>query len=163
MKKGASTAAKNYYELLQVSPRARPEVIHAAYRALLKAIGDDDADLIGRVSEAYGVLSSVASRARYDGEREAGGTIIGEYRVLEEIAEGGFGKTYKAEHVFLGEPVCIKQCSRISPDADAILIEEAKAMWHLRHFGIPAARTVMRHDDGSLMLVMSFIPGPTLA
>ncbi|HTM69110.1 MAG TPA: serine/threonine-protein kinase, partial [Candidatus Binatia bacterium] len=47
--------------------------------------------------------------------------------------------------------------------ADAILIEEAKAMWHLRHFGIPAARTVMRHDDGSLMLVMSFIPGPTLA
>jgi serine/threonine protein kinase len=165
---GRPRAKSDYYALLQVHPRAEAEVIEAAYRALGAAYppgsgGKNDPAV--EIAEAYDTLSVPSKRERYDAERSDArkGVIIGEYRVIEEIAEGGFGKTYKAEHLMLGEPVCIKQCSRISPQSDAILVEEAKAMWNLRHFGIPAPRTVLRLEDGSLALVMSYIPGPTLA
>lgn len=165
MKRTARNASPNYYELLQVSPRARPEVIHAAYRALMKAHdADEDAGFVGRLSEAYGILATAESRARYDREREdLGGKIIGQFRVLEPIAEGGFGKTYKGEHVLVREPVCIKHCSRISADDAEILIEEARAMWDLRHYAFPAVRNLLQLDDGSLALVMSYIKGKTLA
>ena len=36
-------------------------------------------------------------------------------------------------------------------------------MWDLRHFSFPAVRDLVRLDDESLALVMSFIEGPTLA
>jgi len=159
-----------YYDRLQVHPRASQEVIKAAYRALMMEIHPDHnkskrADSKAQnLNEAYEVLSDVDKRKRYDRELESPvkGKILGGFRVLEPIAEGGFGKTYKGEHVLVGEKVCIKHCSEISPDSEAILIEEAKAMWDLRHYSIPAARDLLRLDDNSLALVMSYIPGPTL-
>lgn len=158
---------ENYYDVLEVSPRARPEVIKAAYKALMgkfhpdKCGGDDGASK--QLNKAYQVLSNAKSRKKYDKNREnLGGTIIGDYRILEEIAEGGFGKTYRGEHITLGTPVCIKHASRISPQDEEILINEAKSIWDLRHFAIPAIRNILRLEDGSLALVMSYIPGPTL-
>ncbi len=62
----------------------------------------------------------------------------------------------------LGTPVCIKHASHISPQDEAILVEEAKAIWDLRHYAIPSVREILKLDDGSLALVMSYIPGPTL-
>lgn len=87
---------------------------------------------------------------------------IGNYRIIEKIATGGFGTTYKGEHILLREPVCIKHRAEVSPEIEQILIDEAKAMWDLRHFGIPSVRDFVRLDDGSIALVMSYIPGPTL-
>ena len=90
------------------------------------------------------------------------GTIIGDYRLIEHIASGGFGSTYRGEHILTGQPVCIKDCHLISDEDDEILLQEAIAMWDLRHFSIPTIRNVMRLEDGRLILVMSFIPGLTL-
>jgi hypothetical protein len=62
---------QNYYRLLQVDPAAHPEVVHAAYRALLRALGKHP-DLGGDESEAraiieaYKVLSNPARRRTYD-------------------------------------------------------------------------------------------------
>jgi serine/threonine protein kinase len=36
-------------------------------------------------------------------------------------------------------------------------------MWDLRHYSIPAARDLIQLDDSTMALVMSYIPGPTLA
>lgn len=94
-------------------------------------------------------------------DRDLAGRIAGNYRVLEMIGEGGFGKTYKGEHMILEEPVCIKHAAYISPKDERILIEEAKTMWDLRHYGIPAMRDLIKIDD-SMALIMSFIPGLTL-
>lgn len=158
---------KTHYELLEVHPRASQEVIQAAHRALIRRHHPDsggDPAMAKALNEAYSVLSDADRRSRYD--REQGGLegkIIGQFRVLAEIAEGGFGTTYKGEHVIVGEPVCIKHCSRISPEDEAVLVNEARAMWDLRHFGIPAVRNLLKLEDGSLALVMSYIPGPTLA
>lgn len=97
-----------------------------------------------------------------DEAKDQTGTIIGDYRLIEHIASGGFGSTYRGEHILTGQPVCIKDCHLISDEDDKILLQEAIAMWDLRHFSIPTIRNVMRLDDGRLILVMSFIPGLTL-
>jgi len=157
---------KDYYDLLEVSPRARKEVINAAYKVLMKdyhpdKIGDDR--VAKSLNEAYQTLKDGRSRKKYDRQRESSdGTIIGDYKVLELIAEGGFGKTYKGEHVTLKSPVCIKHASNVSPQDEEILINEAKSIWDLRHYAIPAIRNILKLDDGSLALVMSYIPGPTI-
>lgn len=92
------------------------------------------------------------------------GTVIsgGEFRVLSLIAEGGMGKTYKGEHILTGAPVCIKHCTNTSPAVSKLLIEEACTVWDLRHYSIPAMRSLAKLADGSLALVMSYIPGETL-
>ena len=156
----------DYYAVLQVSPRASPEVIRAAHRALCAIAHPDRGGkdrLAALINEAFAVLSDEKKRARYDeGLRRPVGKEIGNYRILDQIAEGGFGITYKAEHILTEEPVCIKHCSRISALDERLLLEEARAIWDLRHFSIPVMRDVLRFDDGSLGLVMSYIPGPTL-
>lgn len=155
------------YALLEVRPNARDDVIKAAYRALAKAYHPDrqggDSSVLVRLNTAYAILSDTDKRREYDSERnDLEGTVIGDFRVIEKIAEGGFGTTYRGEHVLTGMSVCIKHCSQISHQDEEILIEETKAIWDLRHFAMPAARTLLRLEDGSFALVMSFIPGYTL-
>lgn len=156
------------YDTLEVSPNASEEVIHAAFKALMvkhhpdRNGGNDKRSK--RISEAFNVLSDPKARARYEHSfRDAEGEVVGEYRILSTIAEGGFGQTYKAEHITVGEPVCIKHCHKLDRLDEEILIEEAKIMWDLRHFSVPAIRGLLRMPDKKLALVMSHIPGPTLA
>lgn len=159
---------EDLYEVLEVSPNASEEVIRAARKALLvKFSPDRDRRNEGRfkeVNEAASILLDPTARARYERNfRDASGQIVGEYRILSTIAEGGFGQTYKAEHVTVGELVCIKHCHNLDTFDETILIEEAKIMWDLRHYSVPAIRGILRMPDKKLALVMSYIPGPTLA
>ncbi|MFH1174259.1 MAG: protein kinase [archaeon] len=159
--------AKNLYDLLEVSPRARPEVITAAYKSLMNIYHPDkptgDARVAKSLNQAKDILLNKDKRQEYDVQREnLVGTTLGEYTLLGLIAEGGFGKTYKAKHTLLNELVCIKHAHYVSPQDEEILLNEAKAIWDLRHFSIPAVRNILKMDDGSLALVMSYVPGPTL-
>lgn len=152
---------KNYYEILEVSPRARPAVIKAAFRALSKEFGDGNPDR-RFLNEAYEVLDDDAKRKAFDlSLAPAKGKVIriGNYRILDQIAEGGFGVTYRAVHEFLGELVCIKHALNISPIDEMLMLEEAKAVWNLRHWAIPAMRDIVRLADGSVAIVMSYVPG----
>lgn len=153
-------AVIDHYATLEVDPRASEEVIRAAHNALAaKATKARKEEL----DAALEVLGYPKKRVAYDAERnEQTGKVIGQYKVIEKIAEGGFGTTYKAEHVRLGTPVCIKHCSRIDRAMDRILEQEARAVWDLRHYAIPAMRDILRLDDGSSALVMSYVEGPTL-
>jgi serine/threonine protein kinase len=160
-----------HYAALEVSHRASAEVIKAAYHALAKANHPDlhpgnkkAADIFREANEAFSVLSDPAKRKEYDTSLKtpATDTILGNYKVLEPIAEGGFGMTYKGEQVINKQLVCIKHCSEVSAAHDAVLIAEANAIWDLRHYALPAMRDMHRLDDGSLALIMSYIPGPTL-
>jgi len=167
MAKKTGTIPDDPFELLQISPRAQPEVIEAAYKTLLVLNHPDhnggDDRMAKALGEAHLKLTDARARARYDrsvGDRS--GKVIGEYRILKLLAEGGFGRTYLGEHLLLKEPVCIKHCINISPVDDMILMEEAKAIWNLRHFSLPVMQNLLRLEDGSLALIMSYIPGPTL-
>ncbi|HLC53043.1 MAG TPA: protein kinase [Candidatus Nanoarchaeia archaeon] len=172
-----SNGALTCYEILEVHPRASAPVIEAAYKAIMKRHypnGINGDDRIARsLNAARETLIDMGKRSAYDdelvkkGERSVSqkdliGKTVGDYRVLELIAEGGFGKTYKGEHLLLNTPVCIKHGHEISPQDEAILVEEARAIWDLRHYGIPSMRGFLKLDDGSPMVIMSYIPGRTL-
>jgi curved DNA-binding protein CbpA len=70
---------KDYYAILQVHPRAEPEVIEAAYRRLSRKYHPDvseQADAGQRMrelNEAFEVLSDSARRRAYDRDRSFGG------------------------------------------------------------------------------------------
>lgn len=154
------------YKILEVNTRASQTVIKAAFQALMKIHHPDhggDSKVAKEINKAYEILSNSDRREEFDKEsNDMSGTIIGNYRVLEDIAEGGFGVTYKGEHVLTKDPVCIKHCSMVSPAHDAVLIQEMKSIWDLRHYSLPVMRDLQRLDDGSLALIMSYIPGHTL-
>lgn len=163
----ASGGVLELYERLEISPNASEEVIRAAAKALKAKHHPDrggDEKRFKEVSEACDILTDPAAKARYaKGFKDAVGSVVGEYCIVAKIAEGGFGKTYKAEHIVLGEPVCIKHCHQLGDHDEEILVEEARIMWDLRHYSVPAVRGILRMPDGKLALVMSYIPGPTLA
>ncbi len=154
----------NFYRILNVDPKASHDVIHAAYRQLVK-VHKNDQQALRLLNEAKAVVLDPAARKKYDKDRNKSfkGTVIGDYRVIKEIASGGFATTYLAEHIMSGLPVCIKHAHEISPVDEELMLEEVKAIWDLRHWAIPAIRGILRLPDDSVAIVMSYVPGPTLA
>jgi curved DNA-binding protein CbpA len=69
----------DYYRILQVDPRADPEIIEAARNRLSRKYHPDvntsaDAEeRMKQINKAYDVLSNPESRARYDRSRGLGG------------------------------------------------------------------------------------------
>jgi tetratricopeptide (TPR) repeat protein len=94
-----------------------------------------------------------------------GELIDGRYRVVEVIGEGGMGLVYRAEHERLKRPVAIKVLQR---DFSAIaevsqrFEREAIAIARLDHPNCVAVQDFGRLPDGSLYLVMSYLPGVLL-
>lgn len=72
---GAGMAAGDLYEVLQISPRATPEVVQAAYRALARAYHPDVSSVADaetrtrRLNAAHFILSDPGRRASYDAIR----------------------------------------------------------------------------------------------
>lgn len=61
----------DFYETLQISPNAEPEMIHRVYRLLAQRFHPDNkesgnASLFRQATEAYQVLSEPSRRAKYD-------------------------------------------------------------------------------------------------
>lgn len=154
------------FRVLGLTPQADPDVINAVWKALASKHHPDhggDAAVFAQVNEAHGLIINPDKLARFWREKDRrDDKVIGGYRIIEKIAEGGFGPTYKALHLITEELVCIKFCSRISALRNQMLIDEAKSVWDLRHYALPTMRDMLKMDDGSLALVMSYIPGDTL-
>lgn len=154
--------SRDHYKMLHVDPGADAAVIKAAYRALVKLHFGNDR-VMKALNAANEVLSDPKKRAEYDDSIRPKGEVVGGYRLLEKIAEGGFGETWKARHEHLGSLACVKLALDISAEDQAFLMDEARNMWDLRHYGIPAVRDIIKMPDGKVSLIMSYVPGPTLA
>jgi serine/threonine protein kinase len=66
----------------------------------------------------------------------APGTMIGQYRVLSLIGEGGMGAVYYAEHAVLGRPAAIKTLlPHVASDAGLVqrFINEARIAAQMNH------------------------------
>jgi serine/threonine protein kinase len=88
--------------------------------------------------------------------------LIGNYSILKVIGEGGFGRTYLAQHTILNKNVVIKQSHFKSPAAQKILLNEASLLWDVNHWALPTVKDVILNDDNDLLMVMSFIEGEQL-
>jgi curved DNA-binding protein CbpA len=100
------------YELLQVHPRADPEVIRAAFRALARKHHPDaggDARRMMALTDAWRVLGDRRARARYDAAREVQLAMVAN---ASAAASAGGGRQVATEPV---QPATTTQ----PPDADA--------------------------------------------
>ena len=89
--------------------------------------------------------------------------ILEEYEIREEIAEGGFGRIFKARHKALDELACLKQNIHPSAEDVELLRQEAKILWRLDEYhSIPSAKGFYKLDDTNAVLVMRYIDGQTL-
>jgi serine/threonine-protein kinase len=92
----------------------------------------------------------------------APGATLGNYRLLEEIGEGGMGRVYLAEHSLIGRRAAIKVLlPRHSNDGEAVrrFFTEARATTRIRHPGIVDILDFGFADDGRAFIVMELLEG----
>ena len=97
-------------------------------------------------------------------EGKARGLALGQYRVLDELGEGGFGKVYKAVHVLMNRVAAVKVIApkwAQSPQGRDLFLREALAMTRLAHPNIVQAYDANQTDD-VLWLAMEYVNGPNL-
>lgn len=114
------------------------------------------------------------------------GTILqgGKYRIVRYINSGGFGCTYEAEHVMLGERVAIKEfyvqdfCNRDEQGKQVSVgtkskiglieklkgkfIDEAKMLYRMHHPGIVRVFDIFE-ENSTAYFVMDYIDGHSLS
>ena len=93
------------------------------------------------------------------------GRVMGPYRVLAKLGEGGMGEVYRARDTKLDRDVAIKVLPEsLAGDRDRIarFQREAKTLAALNHLNI-AAIYGLEEADSTKALVMELVEGPTLA
>jgi serine/threonine protein kinase len=93
------------------------------------------------------------------------GTLVGEYQILDRIAEGGMGTVYSAVHPIIGKKVAIKVLSgRLAQNSNAIrrFVLEARAVNDIRHPALVDIFSFGRLTDGRPYYVMEFLDGRSL-
>jgi serine/threonine protein kinase len=89
--------------------------------------------------------------------------LVGNYEIIKQIGEGGFGRVFQAKHVHLGERACVKNNILASEDNVNILKNEATLLWKLDEYhSIPAIKDFFLLEKESAIIVMSYIDGKTL-
>ena len=94
------------------------------------------------------------------------GTVIGNYRIVSELARGGMGVVYRAEHQGIGQHAVIKQ---MLPDfvqnaaSVARFFHEAKAAAAIDDPGIVKIFDSGTLGDGSAYITMELLKGESLA
>src|SRR5581483_5836860 len=94
------------------------------------------------------------------------GENVGNYRVLQQIGEGGMGVVYLAEHTVIGKKAALKMLLPAYCKSEAIVtrfFNEARATAKLQHPGLIEIYDFGHHTDGSAYIVMEFLDGESLA
>ena len=104
----------------------------------------------------------------YPGEREnlpRFAELDGDYEILKELGRGGTAVVYLAHERVLNRHVAIKVIrSTYVEDEDAVarLMREARTVGAMQHPNIVVLYGTRRLGDGSLALIMQYVPGRTL-
>jgi len=93
------------------------------------------------------------------------GQMVGRYRILRPLGEGGMARVYAAEDTQVGRQVAVKallpEYSR-SPGVVDRFMNEAKAMGRIRHPGVVDVFEIMVAPSGELCIIMELVNGVTL-
>jgi serine/threonine-protein kinase len=93
------------------------------------------------------------------------GEMIGSYRVLSQIGQGGMGAVYLAEHPLIGRKVAIKVIlPEHSHQQDTLnrFFNEARATARLRHPSLVDTIDFGTHTNGSAYIIMEYLEGENL-
>jgi len=92
------------------------------------------------------------------------GKILGHYRIVEKLGEGGMGVVYKARDLHLDRFAALKilPAEKVAdPDRRLRFIQEAKAASALNHANIVTVYDIVE-EDGLLYIAMEYVEGKTL-
>src|SRR5205814_1338081 len=92
------------------------------------------------------------------------GFFLGQYRILEQIGQGGMGRVFKATHQAMNRTVAIKVLApqhTKTEKARQLFQREVRAAGKLLHPNIVTAYDA-NENDGRLYLVMEYVDGPNL-
>jgi hypothetical protein len=95
----------------------------------------------------------------------AEGTIVGHYRLIEQLGEGGMGVVWRAEDVTLGRHAALKFLpTSLSRDAAARerMLVEARSASQLDHPNICTVYEVGETEEGGIFIAMACYDGPSL-
>src|SRR3954466_1570834 len=91
--------------------------------------------------------------------------IVGSYRLLEKLGEGGMGAVYLAEHTLLGRRAAIKVLlPSLSSDEKIVrrFFNEARAVTQIADPGIVQVFDFGHHTDGGAFIVMELLEGESM-
>jgi Protein kinase domain len=93
------------------------------------------------------------------------GTVLGSYRLLQQIGSGGMGRVFIAEHVRLGRKVALKVLrSEYSGNLEAVkrFFAEARAVNRINHENIIEVSDFVENSDGPSFYIMELLRGVEL-
>ncbi len=94
------------------------------------------------------------------------GSVLGSYRIVSAIGEGGMGRVYLAEHVKLGRKVALKLLRpeyAVKRDAVSRFFKEAQAVNRIRHENIVDITDFVELETGETFIIMELLEGDDLA
>jgi serine/threonine-protein kinase len=94
------------------------------------------------------------------------GSVVGTYRLLELLGEGGMGRVYLAEHVKLGRRVAIKMLRpeyASNPIAVSRFFAEARSVNRISHENIVEITDFLEKPGGDNCYIMELLRGEDLA
>lgn len=92
------------------------------------------------------------------------GFLLGQYRILDQLGQGGMGRVFKAEHLAMKRVVAIKVLAPKLVQSDRareLFLREVQAAAQLVHPNVVAAFDA-GEADGRFFLVLEFVDGPNL-
>lgn len=93
------------------------------------------------------------------------GQVVGSYRIVRLLGEGGMGQVFLAEHVMLGRKAAVKMLHTELTASDELVarfFNEAKATTVINHPCIVPVFDFGRAANGAAFFVMDFLDGETL-
>ncbi|MHC4539584.1 MAG: serine/threonine protein kinase [Planctomycetota bacterium] len=94
------------------------------------------------------------------------GSQIGPFHIEQELGRGGAGVVYLAHDTKLGRSVAIKSLPpevKDNPKALSRFTREARVLASLNHPNIATIHDELEETEGSIYLVLEYVPGQTLA
>jgi len=153
----ASTeAVPDYYELLQISPNADPDMIHRVYRLLAQRYHPDntetgDEKAFRSITDAYKVLSDPEKRAGYDVNLHAYRQL--RWRIFDQRQASSGKRAEKSKRKGILDLLYTKRCNE--PEKPTLNLHELEdllgcprehlefSLWYLKENGL-----VARQDNG---------------
>lgn len=151
-------AVPDYYEVLQISPNADPDMIHRVYRLLAQRYHPDNADTgdekaFRAITNAYKVLSEPEKRAAYDVKLHSYRQV--RWRIFDQ-RQAAIGKVAeKSKRKGILDLLYTKRCNE--PEKPAMNLHELEdllgcprehlefSIWYLKENGL-----ISRQDNGRL-------------